>query len=66
VFDVLSTKSSVCLNITVDADADLMCSEGNKQMNQVRNKKKTKEREREREKKAIRMCNEYLRLIGVS
>ncbi len=63
-FDVLSTKSSVCLNITVDADADLMCSEGNKQMNEVRNKKKTKERERE--KKAIRMYNEYLRLIGVS
>jgi hypothetical protein len=50
VFDVLSTKSSVCLNITVDADADLMCSEGNKQMNEVRNKKKD-ERERERERK---------------
>jgi hypothetical protein len=31
VFDVLSTKSSVCLNITIGADADLICKEGNKQ-----------------------------------
>jgi hypothetical protein len=59
VFDVLSTKSSVCLNITVDADADLMCSEGNKQMNQVRNKKKTKEREREKRKTSECVMNTY-------
>jgi hypothetical protein len=42
VFDVLPVKSSVCLNITIGADADLMYSEGNRQkkkMNQIRNKK---------------------------
>jgi hypothetical protein len=59
VFDVLPVKSSVCLNITIGADADLMCSEGNKQMNQVRNKKKTKEREREKRKTSECVMNTY-------
>jgi hypothetical protein len=51
VFDVLSIKSFVCLYKTVDADADLMEFEGNKQKMTSRKTRSERERERERERK---------------
>jgi hypothetical protein len=51
VFDVLSIKSFVCLYKTVDADADLMEFEGNKQKMTSRKTRSERERKRKKEKK---------------
>ncbi len=50
-FDVLSIKSFVCLYKTVDADADLMEFEGNKQKMTSRKTRSERERKRKKEKK---------------
>jgi hypothetical protein len=55
VFDVLSTKSSVCLNTTVDVDADLMCSVGKKKNESNKRKKYNKEQKKNGEKNKYRL-----------
>jgi F0F1-type ATP synthase assembly protein I len=79
VFDVLSIESFVCLNITVDADADLMCNEENKEkmrsetkkkiqqrINLIKNKRKSKEKKKyfEWDKLTIHCCFIMMIIIG--